>query len=163
MRINVPFLKQELDYTCGPTALQMVLKYFGKPVPEATLCALSSTTERNGTARAGMVRALTVLGFQIHSHHGATIDEVNFYLEQQVPLIMNYRDSANVEGHYGVAVGIEDGKLLLHDPYEEPFVPVSFADFDARWYGYHSKQFTRWMLAVSDKPLPLYPGHIDEV
>ncbi len=161
MRLNVPFIKQETDYTCGPTALQMALAYFGRTFPVTTLSAMASTTEKSGTARKGMVRALNILGFQTHAHHDGSLDEVKFFLEQGAPVIVNYRDLKYNEGHYGVIVGIEEGKVILHDPFEEtPFIEIDAIQFDARWYGFHSKKYTRWLLAVSDQPLLPYEGHI---
>jgi ABC-type bacteriocin/lantibiotic exporter with double-glycine peptidase domain len=161
MKLSVPFIRQQNDHTCGPTALQMVLQFYGRDIPDAMLCAMASTTEKSGTARKGMVRAFTLLGFKTHSHHDATLDEVKYFIEQGIPVIVNYRDFEENTGHYGVIVGLENGKVFIHDPYHtEPYLEADAIAFDARWYGYHSKKFTRWLLAASLKEIIPYEGEI---
>lgn len=161
MRLNIPFIKQKLIYTCGPTAMQMILKYFGKSVTDTTLCAMSGTNERHGTNRQNIVSAFKVLGFNVHAHHSSSVDELKFYLDKKVPVLVNYRHFVDNVGHYSVVVGFEKGNIVMHDPYGEPFLVASVKQFDESWYGLHSKQYTRWMVAVSDQPLPVYPEHIE--
>lgn len=161
MKLMVPFLHQETDYTCGPTALRMVLSYFGKHTPENVVMAIAGTSEATGTGRRGMVNALKILGLNTHAHHGATIDEIRFYLDEGFPIIVNYRDFTDNVGHYGVIVGYERDTLFIHDPYAaEGNTQVSVNDFDSHWYGYHSKQFTRFLLVSGDKPLPPYLNEV---
>jgi predicted double-glycine peptidase len=161
MRLNVPFLRQQTDYTCGPTALQMVLAYFGKTVATETVCAMAGTTEKTGTRRRGMITTLQILGFQTHFHSNSSLEEVKFFLDQCAPVIVSYREFAEKESHFGVLVGYEGETLILHDPYEEkPFMPVPEKLFLEHWYGKHTKFYTRWLLAVSDKPLIPFGGDI---
>jgi uncharacterized protein len=161
MRLNVPFIKQSTDYTCGPTALQMVLQYFGKFVEDKTICAMASTTDKNGTPRKGLIRTLQILGLETHFHSNSSIAELKFFLDQGAPVIVGYRDLQQDESHFGVVVGYEDEYLLLHDPSEEtPFTPIFVQDFLDRWYGRHTKQHTRWMLAALNKPFVPFEGDI---
>jgi ABC-type bacteriocin/lantibiotic exporter with double-glycine peptidase domain len=154
MRLNVPLIRQPNEYVCGPSALQMTLKYFGKASSIPTLCKLASTTERSGTSRANMVKALRNLGLKIFAKHHASTNDIQYFLQKGLPVIVNYQDSTMSEGHYGVIVGFEKGKFVINDPYEPAPVLVEPKNFEKRWYGYHKTQFSNWLLAVSDKPLP---------
>jgi ABC-type bacteriocin/lantibiotic exporter with double-glycine peptidase domain len=155
MKLNVPFLPQRHDHTCGPAALQMVLKYFGNDLSESKLCTLAGTTRKTGTARLGMLVAFRRLGFFVHAHADSSLRELRGYLDEGIPVIVNYRDFTDNEGHYGVVVGYQGSDLIIHDPYlKRGFFLANAKAFEKRWHGYHEKQHRHWLLAASPKPFP---------
>lgn len=155
MRLKVPLFQQTHnldDVKCGPTALRMVLQYFGRKSSIPELCKLSGTRDIFGTRRSGLIKALKTLNLFTYDTYGASTADIKKYLEKSVPVIVNYR--LHGEGHYGVMVGLEKGNFVLLDPYEPKPLLISPNDFANRWQGWHKTQFTHWLLAVSDKPLP---------
>ncbi len=100
-----------------------------------------------------MAHTLRNLGLHVFTKHNASTNDIRLFLEQKIPVIVNYQDSTMTEGHYGVIIGFENGKLVLNDPYEAKPVIIDPTLFAKRWHGYHKTQFTRWLLVASDKPL----------
>lgn len=97
-----------------------------------------------------MIKTLNGLGLSTFAQHGASTNDIRASLEKKIPVIVNYQDSTMTEGHYGVMIGFEYGKLVLNDPYESKPVIVDSKIFAKRWYGYHKTQFSHWMLAVTN-------------
>jgi len=62
MRIDVPFYVQE-PKECGPTALRMVLAYFGEEYAVEELAKLAETGETGNTWTVGLAKASAELGF----------------------------------------------------------------------------------------------------
>jgi ABC-type bacteriocin/lantibiotic exporter with double-glycine peptidase domain len=68
--MNVPHFEQELDYSCLPACVRMVLAYHGHPVTEAQLRRLFKTRP-GGTSPASVMLRLPDLGFTADVRTGA--------------------------------------------------------------------------------------------
>ena len=66
--------RQVTEYSCGASALQSVLAYWGKDIDEHELMALMGTTEEEGTYPDKMVHAARALGFEAEAREGLTLD-----------------------------------------------------------------------------------------
>ncbi|NQV90107.1 C39 family peptidase [Candidatus Uhrbacteria bacterium] len=148
MNLNVPYEKQQLDYTCGPRSLSMVLSYFNQTIPLETLIALAGTTEQLGTSRQGMIRAFRVLNMFPKFKCNGTIEDLRESLAAQSPPIVNHRDEHEDFGHFSVVVKITKTHITLHDPLHGQDLRYPHAEFVRRWYGRHKTQFTRWYLTA---------------
>ncbi|MCH7568176.1 MAG: peptidase C39 family protein [Nanoarchaeota archaeon] len=62
MKLNVPFYLQE-PKECGPTALRMILAFFGEDHSVKTLSRLAESEETGNTWMVGLAKASTELGF----------------------------------------------------------------------------------------------------
>lgn len=150
MQVRVPFRRQKRDYTCGPVTVQMLLAFYGRAVSRERLIKELGTTERSGTSRRRIVDVLRDRGFAVHAHSHWTARELCRRLNEGVPVIVNYREPQDDEGHYAVAVACKNGRVVLNDPWHGPRFSLPMKEFVARWYGYHRRRRTRWAAAVSD-------------
>lgn len=146
---GVPFRRQRRDYTCGPVTVQMVLAYYGRAVPRQRLIERLGTTSRTGTSRRRIVRVLREHGLSVHAHSRWTASELCRRLGEGIPVIVNYREPQDDEGHYAVAIACRNGRIVLHDPWHGPDFSLPMRGFVSRWYGYHRHRRTRWAAAVS--------------
>ncbi|HLZ16400.1 MAG TPA: peptidase C39 family protein [Cyclobacteriaceae bacterium] len=64
MLLRVPFRPQESQNECGPTALQMVLEYFGHKCSKEQLTNLVQSETNGITWTLGLARAASILGFE---------------------------------------------------------------------------------------------------
>lgn len=61
--LNLPDVRQSTPYTCGPSSLQAILKYYGVDIREDKLAELSRTTPDGGSTPTNLLQAAKILGF----------------------------------------------------------------------------------------------------
>lgn len=155
--LNVPYVRQIADHTCGPAALAMIFKYWRKPGSQPQLIRQCQTTEQSGTTRKNLIRVARAAGLYVHSHSNASYAELRHLVHQGIPVLANYREPEENTGHYGVIVAATASYLLIHDPYHGPAFKMPAAVFQRRWHGTHHSVNRRWLLAAQVKPFGLKP------
>jgi len=135
--IPVPHLQQELDYSCVPACVRMVLAFHGTQVSESQLRALFKTRP-GGTSIANVLLQLPELGHTA-SVYSASLFELEQLVEAQVPCIVQvwteyisyWRETWM---HDLVVVGSEDDKLLVNDPaFSDAPKTVAKDEFERAW------------------------------
>jgi predicted double-glycine peptidase len=147
--LPVPDVYQSTNYSCGAAAVQSVLAYWGVEVHEKDLWQDLNTTERLGTAPENMLRVLRSHGLQAQMHEGTTIPELHEALSKKVPVILDIQawpdsplsdaswDKDWEDGHYVIALGIDDANLYVEDPSLldcRGYIPLN--ELDSRWRDY---------------------------
>lgn len=155
--LPVPYFKQDTDYTCGPTALQMVLAYYNVRDSEAHLATVLKTNQNTGTWRVAMYELAVSLGFHCYVNDDAALPELSFLLDLDIPPIVRFLDRDANEDHYGVVLGVTDEYVIIHDPWSGPQRRFSKADFEKRWVCDVIGDCDRWLLGISPQAIPL--GH----
>lgn len=126
--LPVPLVRQAYPYTCGPAVLLSVLYYYDRHQgPESSLYASLAVTESDGTHPERLVATAKQHGLEAEFRHGATIAEIRSALQSGDPVILgiqawvsdpgavNWSDTWH-EGHYVVAVGMDDQNIYVMDP-----------------------------------------------
>lgn len=149
--VAVPYKRQWLDFTCGPVVLQMVLKYFRMPISRWQAIRLCQTARATGTTRRHLVAAVRSFGLHVHAHGNGTIAELRKLTGRNVPVIVNYREPADNEGHYAIVVAVTARSVVLHDPYHGPRFRLSQREFMRRWHGQHVHANRRWLMAIGQQ------------
>jgi uncharacterized protein len=140
--------RQVTEYSCGASALQSVLSYWGKEIDERELMKLMGTTEEEGTYPEKMVNAARSLGFDVEAKQDLTLDEVRKFTDAGHPMIalaqvwlsqsMAAAKSVQDEwdaGHYIVVLGVDEKNVYFQDPYArncKAFVPRKL--FEDHWH-----------------------------
>lgn len=140
--------RQGTEYTCGPSALQAVLRYWGKDVSEDEIAKLAGTTSEVGTFPEDLVRSAKELGFKAEARENLTLDEVAAFTAAGHPMIALAQawlsaktlGGKSVEdewdsGHYIVVLGVDKDYVYFQDPYammSKAFVPRKA--FEAHWH-----------------------------
>ena len=137
---------------CGPTALLMVLDYYGQkqPLPQVIRSFKSSPTsggfdpncEQNPVClSAGMLEKVAQKTYKLEAvaGDGWTFDQVYDALSRGQPVIadVTWRLEVGGTGHFVVIYGIDrDNKIVYyHDPYDGANLSASWDEFSAAWNG----------------------------
>jgi len=139
--------RQSTEYSCGASALQAVLSYWGKHVEEAELMELLHTNPEVGTYPEDIVRGARSLGFDVEIKEHLTLDEVKWRTANGAPMIalgqvwrsqkdgaLSVADEWN-NGHYIVVLGVDKAYVYFQDPYvrmSKAFVPRK--TFEEHWH-----------------------------
>ena len=139
--------RQTTEYSCGPSALQSVLSYWGKDVDEAELMKLLHTTAEEGTYPDDIARGARALGFEAEVKDNLTLDEVARITADGTPMIalaQVWRSARNAtasvedewdNGHYIAVLAVDENYVYFQDPYvrmSKAFAPRK--DFEDHWH-----------------------------
>lgn len=164
--LDVPFFKQDKVYTCGPTSLQMIFRFYGHSISEAKLAEMLGTNDVVGTRHGRMIDVARELGFFVYVNEASSLDEVSYFIDSlQVPMIAHFVDpSVDLaryaekpsldDEHYAVVIGVDDTHVVFNDPWNGEGFRMERDAFEDRW---RSKMYghERWIMAVSDEEIPL--------
>ena len=147
MKLEIPFFKQTSPLNCGPTALKMVLAYFGKDEEVEVLEARTGINERKGISTIQIATAAASSGYEtdFYSRH-VLFNEENlkheFYKKYSD---MNLEQSKKmVEDAKTAGVNIQERAILLKELLgfvKEDSVPIILLDWNIvkarKEKGYH--------------------------
>jgi predicted double-glycine peptidase len=139
--------RQSTEYSCGASALQAVLSYWGKDLDEEDLIKLLNTTPEVGTYPEDIMRVARSLGFDAEVKENLTLNEVEQATAKGHPVILLgqvWRSRKDSEasaaedwenGHYIVALAVDRDYVYFEDPYVrmgKGFMPR--AAFEEHWH-----------------------------
>jgi predicted double-glycine peptidase len=128
------------EYSCGASALQAVLKYWGKHFEEEALMKLMGTNDEVGTYPEDMLRGIRALGLDAELRENTTLDELEAFTSAGHPVIVlaqvwrSQKDTPAAAadewdcGHYIVVLAVDKNYVYFQDPYirmGKGFVPRS--------------------------------------
>lgn len=118
MKKRVPLVRQHEPKDCGAAALSMILEYYGKKVPYATVCE-SIKVDRQGTNLYGLHDGAAHFGLEAAILEGSAQDFIREVRAGQIklPAIVRIVNRFAME-HYIVVTGISKKKVRYCDPGE---------------------------------------------
>jgi len=139
--------RQTTEYSCGASALQAVMSYWGKDVDEDELMRLLGTTPEDGTYPEEIVRVARSQGFEAELKDHLTLEEVERATAQGEPVIVLgqvWRSQKPVDapmteewdsGHWFIVLSVDKDYVYFEDPYVrmgKGFVPRQ--TFEELWH-----------------------------
>lgn len=146
--LEVPYFKQDTPYSCGAVALQMVYAFFGKVHSEDALLAVLGTDRVKGTHNEDLIRVATRDGSFVYVNNESTLDEVGMFIEQQLPVIVNFIEPSQDDGHYAVIIDVTDSDIVFNDPWNGERFTMSHIDFLERWKSEFGNT-ERWIMVLN--------------
>ncbi|CAN5203026.1 hypothetical protein BH10CYA1_BH10CYA1_49270 [soil metagenome] len=142
--IRVPLIRQSTDYTCGVAALQAILAYFGQDVREDVLAKMLHANHKIGTRYKNIAHYAEAHGLSVHVQKEMSLAQLKDSIQSGHPVLcliqawaekkIDYKRDWN-DGHYVIAVGFDDHRLLFMDPSTSghyAYIPVQ--EFEQRWH-----------------------------
>lgn len=152
--LEVPFYKQDTEYTCGPTSLQMVLSYYGMKFSEEHLAHELHTNKRIGTMHQALIDTALRHGLFCYVNNNSTIDEIEYLVNIEVPPIIHFLEPESGEDHYSVIVGLSDKDVILNDPWNGEHFRIPKTHFSKKWTCDFVGNCEQWLLALSPTGIP---------
>jgi predicted double-glycine peptidase len=129
--LNVPFVQQMDDNSCGAAALEMVYRYFGiKDVSQEEIYEKYKKLEPHNTGNFRLDTESLVADAQNHgfrsdwkkldlSSKDYVFQALSLLVENDILVIVcqQFTEEDKIIGHFRVVVGVNDGKIILHDPH----------------------------------------------
>lgn len=147
--IRISITRQNENYTCGVTALQSILGYYGFDRRIGELSTDLQPDPENGTNYLKIADYVKSQGFGVNIRTEMTLGELKEYINQKKPVLLAiqawadsssaYSAATNEDGHYVVAIRYDDKNFYFMDPStlgHYTYIPT--ADFVSRWHDYDS-------------------------
>lgn len=148
--IRVPLARQDTDYTCGVTALQSILGYYGIDKRLDELSAAAKSNPEAGTRYINIANYAKSQGFAVNIRTNMTLDELKGYIDKRQPVLVviqawaesksSYLSNQNEDGHYVVAIGYDKNNFYFMDPStlgHYTYIPTE--EFVSRWHDYDTE------------------------
>jgi uncharacterized protein len=174
--LPVPDTRQSTTYSCGASALQAVLMYYGEERLETELMELLHTDPANGTNPRAIVQVARDLGFQAELKDRLTFKDLEDSLRQKAPVIVAgqaWRDGDDLDkpwaevwgsGHYMVVIGSDEHNFYFEDPSLLGSRGVMTRDeFEQRWHDIDDVPYVHSGIFITGRkpsPPPMFI-HID--
>ncbi|MEI6309056.1 MAG: C39 family peptidase [bacterium] len=153
MLTGVPDVRQAEYSSCGASAFQAVLSYYGIDSFETDLRTMLNTSSTHGTYSWDIVKVAQQMGFDAEWKENVTFNDIESFLRKGYPVITRsqrvkatngtWEDTWTV-GHYMVVIGLDDQNVYLEDPFLlGSRLKMTRSDFIASWHSY-----------VSEVPIP---------
>lgn len=173
--LPVPIFRQSTDYSCGAASLISILYYYDVfDGTESELFPILGTDPKVGTAPSGIVTGAIHFGLKAKLKTEVTFEEIAEALKRKEPVIVNYQAWAEKtptswvnewdDGHYGVAVDLDDNWIYLMDPVlGNRYGKIAREEFVTRWHDIDggNEKLQRAAIFISGKtpakqfPLPI--------
>ena len=173
--LDFPEVRQGTDYTCGDSAMQSVLYYYGIEFREDQLIKRLHTTH-DGTDPGAIADFAKAEGFSVDMH-AMTIADIKQYIDQAIPVIVDiqawsghqhphYKGDYD-DGHYVVVIGYDDERFIFEDPSMMNRGYLTFVEFLERWHdvenGPKGLHITHLGIAIYGKPPRFHSSTIKHI
>lgn len=131
--MEIPFFKQETDYTCGAACVRMILASFGIKKSEKELAKIMGSSSRTGTWNRQFPILAEELKMSYIVRRHATPNDVRRMLKRGFSLVISFFDPKEKVGHYAVVKSATASKIFLIDPWHGPNESYSWKEFLPLW------------------------------
>lgn len=124
--LNFPELRQMSNFSCGASALQSILQYYGIEKREDDLAKEVNATEYYGTHLEDIKRVAEYYGLVCDVLFDMTIEKLKENLDKGIPVMISlqaYKADSKIDwpdrwddGHFVVAIGYDNEKVIFEDP-----------------------------------------------
>lgn len=143
--LDFPSLRQATSYSCGSSATQMVMAYYGIDEMEKDIIHEVQTSSKVGTEADMIVKYFRKHKFRV-KQGAMTLEEVKKYIKKKTPVIIALQAWTEKEkedwekvyncGHYVVAIGYTKDHIIFSDPSSVNKTYLTNEDFLIRWHDY---------------------------
>jgi len=136
---------------CGPASLKMVLDYYGVTKSEKELAEMLKCDPEHGTDDKSIAETAKDLGFKVEIKEESSFKDIKGWLDKKVPVIIDwftrgrydYPEDDVADGHYSVAIGLDNRFIYLQDPEVGRVRKINKEDFYRVWFDFSTDYFER--------------------
>ncbi|MEO8637826.1 MAG: cysteine peptidase family C39 domain-containing protein [Candidatus Taylorbacteria bacterium] len=151
-------LKQRDESACGPTTIEMVLKYFNIKHSYKEIATVSKYKEEEGFSNTDIVYTLKKFDLNVKEKINTQWSDLAFYNKKNNVIILSWMLDGYI-GHVSVLEKITKSHIYLADPHTGTTKKIQkivfmrlWMDYDGMWYPVKNTDIQlRWMCVASKK------------
>ena len=133
MTMEIPYFKQETDWTCGPAVMRMILASFGIQKTEEELAEQLETNTEKGTLYGNLLKLAERYGFRHMSDINGNLNDLKNLIKEGFKVIVCYYCPEEDTDHYAIVKDIDSDFVYLLDPWYGPDYSFSLKEFINMW------------------------------
>ena len=124
------YFKQTQGFSCGPACARMMLHALAIEVDEPMLIDIMGASPHHGTPRENWQRLADYYHLAIRASEDATLEEISELKRNgwQITLLI----MSDVP-HYVGFLEVRDGRVYMHDPWDQPNYNLLIRNFLRKW------------------------------
>ena len=122
---------------CGPASLKMVMDYYGISVSEKAIAQAAGASRKEGASKEGLIKAARHFRFKVFSQEKSDLGDLRRFIKRGMPVIVDW--FFEDDGHYSVAVDIDQKEITLIDPSLGGARKMSLERFTRLWFDFPRK------------------------
>lgn len=149
--LDVTPFKQSDESLCGPAVCKMILDYYGIKETESNLATLCGHTFEEGCTNEDMERVLKLFGLQVESKCFGTFEDIKYWLDKGVPVMVDWFSSGvnfglldSPNGHASIIIGLGTSYVYIMDPECGGIRQMRREDFMRCWFDWTTPTITSW-------------------
>lgn len=164
IKIHLPDIQQEEDYSCGASALRSICMYFGKgPADERQIVKDLKMDKRFGSHPFQIKKASLGYGLNVKEVFDMNIENLKEYIDKGRPVLVMIqawgpKENAKInyenrwkDGHWVIAIGYDSKGVYFEDPSLLGY--RGFIDYESlgkRWHdeGPHGKHIDHYGMVI---------------
>jgi len=160
--LQFPGFRQNYEWSCGSTAMNMVLAYFGNDVNEKEIMDIAGSNSEIGTPIEGLKKVAKKYNIKFEEGH-FNIGKLKEFIDNGWPILLmiqawtksdnpNWKNEWD-QGHYTVCIGYDEKRLYFADPISIKRVFLSYSGLNSRWHGWddNGKKIQKWGMVFMEK------------
>lgn len=133
--MEIPFFKQETDYTCGAACVRMILASFGVRKSEKEIAKVMGSSPKVGTWNRQFPLLAEKFKFCYSVGRNSSPKDIRAMLRDGFKIVINFYDPKEEVGHYAIVKSANASKIYLIDPWHGPRESYSWKKFLPLWKG----------------------------
>src|SRR3989344_6950375 len=137
--LSVPLLKQKTGYTCGPTCIAMLAKFYGVKISWKTIMR-ASKCNKDGVSNRRFAAALQTLGFLVRARNRCNWQDLRRNYGRGFPVVVEWM--YGYVGHFSIVVAVGKRHIVLADPDTGRRGRLSKDVFMRLWFDFNTDFFS---------------------
>ncbi|MFA5987655.1 MAG: C39 family peptidase [Candidatus Paceibacterota bacterium] len=150
---------------CGPACVKMVLEYWGIQKTEKDIAEMRPVPNAVDTSNEDIKNIAESCGLKVEVENQSTFEDISCWLDRDIPVIVDwfsrgrndYSDSEVADGHYSIAVGLDDKFIYLQDPEIGSLRTIKKDDFLKVWFDFKGDIISSWDDMIIRQIIAIYP------
>lgn len=144
--IQIPFFKQQTNFTCGPAILRSIFSFYGKDFTEEELTKRLNTAKETGTENEMLVKVAREEGFYVYVNNDSSVDEIFSFIRRKIPVTVNIIELDDSDGHYILIKDVREDKIIYNDPEKGESIEIDKEEFVKCWHSKYEDYNNRIMV-----------------
>ena len=136
-------LKQRDASACGPTCIEMVLRYFKVPHTVSEITRVTNYKKEGGVYNIQLVEALKKFGLKTKVYKNTKWEDLIKYNQKESVIVLSWMLEGYI-GHLSVVEKVDEKHVYLAEPTTGKRVKMEKIKFLRLWLDYEAKSTDKW-------------------
>lgn len=141
--MKIKSIKQRDASACGPTCIEMVLRYFKFPQTVSEIARVTNYKKEGGLYNVQLVEALKTFGLKTKVCKNTTWEDLTKYNQEDTVIVLSWMLEGYI-GHLSVLEKVDEKHIYLAEPTMGKIMKMQKLKFLRLWLDYEAEGTAKW-------------------